>query len=346
MSEINIKAEKKFCSGMGINFFIFFLIYNGIQLLASVIIMCVAPTLIFDNYGLYMFLAMAPVYIVAVPLLWLMCKRREKQSLTRHKMGAGNYMIFLFMCFGVMIAGNIAGIIVNFVMGIIKGEPVINAVDVMMNNGSLWSNILIVGICAPIFEELVFRKFIIDRMVRYGEATAVIVSGLMFGLFHGNFAQFFYAAALGMLFAFVYVKTGRLRYSILTHLIINMSSSLMVPVMQMIDMDKLNQLTGSLEQVLSKSMSGADEASVLAGTMFGMADFIIPLAILLIYEVLLYGMALAGIILLIVRRKQFTFNPGIITIPKGNRAKVVWLNAGMILFSIVCLVVFIYSILV
>lgn len=326
MSEVNLKAEKKFCSGMGINFFIFFLVYNGIQLIASVIVMYAAPTLMFDNYGLYMFLAMAPVYIVAVPLLWLMCKRREKQSLTQHKMGAGNYMIFLFMCFGVMIAGNIAGIIVNFIMGIIKGKPVINAVDMMMNSGSLWSNILIVGICAPIFEELVFRKLIIDRMVRYGEATAVVVSGLMFGLFHGNFAQFFYAAALGMLFAFVYVKTGRLRYSILTHLIINMSSSLMVPVMQMLDMDKLE--------------------SVLAGNMSGMADLIIPLAILLIYEVLLYGMALAGIILLIVRRKQFTFNPGIITIPKGNRAKAVWLNAGMILFSIACLAVFVYSILI
>ena len=48
-------------------------------------------------------------------------------------------------------------------------------------------------ICAPILEEYIFRKLIVDRTVKYGQGVAVVLSGLMFGLFHGNLNQFAYA---------------------------------------------------------------------------------------------------------------------------------------------------------
>lgn len=342
ITEVNLKREKKFCSGIGMNFFLFFLIANGLQIIVSSLILILAPSMILNNYDIYMVLAMAPMYVIAVPVLALLCKRREVVKLSQHNMKAGSYMVFLFMCFGVMIAGNIVGNLINIVIGMIKGSPVINSVDLMMNSSSLWANILIVGICAPIFEELMFRKFIVDRMVRYGEATAVIVSGLMFGLFHGNFSQFFYATALGILFAYVYVKTGKLRYTILAHFIINMSSTMMVPVLQMIDTEKMNRLTDAMEGLMGMS---SDQVVVMSKIVSEMADIIVPIIILLIYEILLYGMALAGVVLLIVRRKRFTFNPGQITLPKGKRASVVWLNVGMILFTISCLVMFVYTIL-
>ena len=54
------------------------------------------------------------------------------------------------------------------------------------------------------------------------------MSGIMFGLLHGNFQQFFFAALVGMLFAYVYIRTGRIRYSIYLHMAINLSSSLVV----------------------------------------------------------------------------------------------------------------------
>lgn len=344
--EVILKAEKKFCSGMGINFFVFFLVANGLQIIVGNLILLFASEIYFDNYGLYMVLAMAPMYVVAFPVLWLMCKRREAVKLPQHKLGAGNYMIFLMMCFGVMIIGNIVGIVINLIIGIIKGSPVINSVDLMLNSSSLWANILIVGICAPIFEELMFRKLIVDRMVRYGEATAIVVSGLMFGLFHGNFTQFFYATALGMLFAFIYVKTGKLRYTILTHFIINMSSTLLVPVLQMIDMDKLQTFIDRMTILVEKNINAEYALSVMQRDLQGISDMILPLMILLIYEMVMYGMAFAGIILLIIRRKQFACRPGMITLPKGKKVSVVWLNVGMILFAVACFAMFVYMVLI
>ena len=338
---VDLKKERKFCSGMGMNYFLFFLIANGLQIIVSALIMALKPEMVTDNYALYMIFAMAPMYLIGVPALWALCKRHPAVKLEKKKMSFGNFLILVMMCFGVMIIGNIIGLIVNAIIGLITGTPVINSVEVMLGSSTVWANILIAGICAPIFEELMFRKFLVDRMVRYGEATAVVVSGLMFGLFHGNFSQFFYAAALGCFFAYVYVKTGKIRYPIIIHMIINMSSTLMLPIMQMIDMDALESLSDASEMMLEGTVS----TGLMNDMMAGLAEMIVPLLILMLYELVVYGMAIAGIVLLIVKRKQFTFKAGEVTLPKGKRASVVWGNVGMILFTVACLALFVMTIL-
>ena len=42
---------------------------------------------------------------------------------------------------------------------------------------------------APVFEEYLFRKVIIERTKQYGERFTVIYSALVFGLFHGNIQE-------------------------------------------------------------------------------------------------------------------------------------------------------------
>lgn len=81
-------------------------------------------------------------------------------------------------------------------------------------------------ILAPIVEELVFRKILIDRIMLFGQRAAVLFSGVSFGLMHGNIQQFVYTFLLGMVFAYVYSSTGRIRYTILLHMMINMIGTL------------------------------------------------------------------------------------------------------------------------
>ena len=85
--------------------------------------------------------------------------------------------------------------------------------------------ILIVGVIAPIFEELIFRKVLIDHVAPKGELVAILASGIMFGLFHGNFQQCFFACFIGFLFAYIYLKTGRVIYTILLHMTLNTVTS-------------------------------------------------------------------------------------------------------------------------
>ena len=334
---LDLRKERKFCSGIGINYFLFFLIAYGLQLGVGFVMMLGAMEIVVNHFDIYMILVMAPMYAVAFPILAVLMKRRPAVKLEQRKIRGGDFMILLMMCFGVMIIGNIIGILVNMVISLVTGRPVMNSVDLMMNSSSLWANILIVGICAPIFEELMFRKLLVDRMVRYGEATAVVVSGLMFGLFHGNFSQFFYATFLGFFLAYVYVKTGKVKYPIFIHMIVNMSSTLMVPVLAGLDMNKLTRMQ-------EKLIGAGSSAAILADALNDLMDVLPYLLILLVYEFVLYGMAIAGIVLLIMRRKRFTFAKGEVTLPKGTRASVVWGNVGMILFTVACLSLFVYII--
>lgn len=61
-------------------------------------------------------------------------------------------------------------------------------------------------IIAPIAEEIMFRSLLLKPLRAYGDLTAVLVSGILFGLYHGNFDQFAYATLLGLFFSTIAVK--------------------------------------------------------------------------------------------------------------------------------------------
>ncbi|MBO4622986.1 MAG: CPBP family intramembrane metalloprotease [Bacilli bacterium] len=79
---------------------------------------------------------------------------------------------------------------------------------------------------APIIEEFIFRKLLIDKISTHGEGIAIITSAMLFGLMHGNFGQFFLAFFLGLLFAIIYTKTRNIKYTMGLHFMINTVASL------------------------------------------------------------------------------------------------------------------------
>lgn len=102
---------------------------------------------------------------------------------------------------------------------------------------NIW-NVVFLVIVGPIFEEWLFRKQLIDHTRKYGEKTAILLSGLAFGLFHMNLFQFFYAFLLGLMFGYVYTRTSKLRYSTAMHMIINFNGGVLAPwVLTRVDLD-------------------------------------------------------------------------------------------------------------
>lgn len=95
---------------------------------------------------------------------------------------------------------------------------------------------LVVGVIAPIAEEVVFRSAILGYMLRKGvdRWTAIIISALLFGLMHLNPAQMPFAAAVGVMLGMIYYKTGNI---ILTSLIHILNNSLSVVLMKTMGAD-------------------------------------------------------------------------------------------------------------
>lgn len=89
------------------------------------------------------------------------------------------------------------------------------------NFGLLVVNIVIVGLLPGICEEFVFRGVVYKGIKKYGETTAILLSAVMFMLFHMNLEQTIYQFFLGVVLALVVSKTGSLVASIIVHSINN-----------------------------------------------------------------------------------------------------------------------------
>lgn len=84
--------------------------------------------------------------------------------------------------------------------------------------------IILYGIVSPLAEEIVFRGLLYNRMRKYFPVwLAIAVSGLFFGLYHGNLVQGIYGSCMGILMAYMYERTGRFYIPLLFHAAANIS---------------------------------------------------------------------------------------------------------------------------
>ncbi len=76
-------------------------------------------------------------------------------------------------------------------------------------------------IIAPFIEEIVFRGFVLKNFSRYNVYTGIVLSGLFFGLMHGNFYQFIFTTPFGIALAYMTVKSNSILPAIFTHFVAN-----------------------------------------------------------------------------------------------------------------------------
>ena len=85
--------------------------------------------------------------------------------------------------------------------------------------------LLIISVLPAIFEEILFRGFILQSLRRFGDLYAVIISALIFALYHGNFNQLPNAFIMGVAIAFLAVRTGSLIPGMILHFINNFAAT-------------------------------------------------------------------------------------------------------------------------
>lgn len=82
--------------------------------------------------------------------------------------------------------------------------------------------ILSITLLAPVLEELLFRGAIQKGLLlRYKPWTAILTSSLLFGVVHLNPAQIPFAFILGLMFGWLYYRTGSLLPGIVGHVLNN-----------------------------------------------------------------------------------------------------------------------------
>ena len=136
----------------------------------------------------------------------------------------------LVFCLGIGLLLNIVTTIaINLAVMVVPesiSQALNNSTSAALEGFSLWYLLLVTGICGPVFEELTFRYGMCGILARNNKTVGLIVSAVIFGLMHGNPIQIIYAAILGFIFGYVYLKHGNIWYPIMMHIAINSSSVL------------------------------------------------------------------------------------------------------------------------
>lgn len=90
--------------------------------------------------------------------------------------------------------------------------------------------LLLVAVLPCVAEESVYRGFFYQEYRRVNPWKAVVLSGVLFGLMHGNLNQFCYATVMGIVFALLIEATGSLLSTMLVHFLVNGLSVVMIYV--------------------------------------------------------------------------------------------------------------------
>ena len=108
------------------------------------------------------------MYGIGFPLFaWLMgripsCEMKEKK-----KIRVGQFFGMLVLCYGLTYLGNVIGGLLMEAAGTLKGADYSNPVSDVIGQMDVGMIILTSVIIAPVMEELVFRKYLVDRLVPY-----------------------------------------------------------------------------------------------------------------------------------------------------------------------------------
>ena len=145
-------------------------------------------------------------------------KRLPARAPEVRRLSVADFLLCVMVAYGLWMLGVLAGNFPSFVVPLESLETQLG-----WYSAPLW---VLAIVAAPILEELVFRKFVLDRVGHLGEGIAVLSSALIFGLAHQNAGQFFLAFFLGLLFAKIYLRTGRIIYTMLLHFLINLTGTM------------------------------------------------------------------------------------------------------------------------
>lgn len=131
--------------------------------------------------------------------------------------------IFLLCSFGLSIA-MIANYASNLLLGLFDLVGIDANIDMEYKCDSILDVILFyvtVAIVPALVEEFAFRGIILGNLRKHSDSFAVLISGVVFGLMHGNFAQIPFATIVGLVLGYITVKTDSLLPAIIIHFLNN-----------------------------------------------------------------------------------------------------------------------------
>lgn len=296
---MNVKEHKRKFSHMWLALFVMLLVTNVVQVIMSVAVILMKPAFALEADFLLLE-TFVGFHLVGLAVYFLMMRRRcPSVQREKKRMTVKDFIIVFFICMAATYLFNYASVGINYLIGLLKHSSVVNPLEQALGGNIVWQ-VFVVAISAPVVEEIIFRKLMLDCLRPYGDKVAIWVTALAFAMFHGNLSQALYAFALGVIFAYIVIRTNDVRYSIVYHILINVCGSVIFP-----------------------TMASSEEKIVV----------MIAVALVLIFIA-------GGVIFFIRNVRNLVLEEGDIVLDKKIRFRAMYLNVGMVLYTISCMLMF------
>ena len=326
-AEDSVLEAKRTFSRLGWCYVVGTLVMNGAQIVLFPLVSLYHPEWM-SSTNIMLVLSSIITYGLTMPLIYLLARSMPTKKPEKRRIKVGQFLVLFLMCYALIFVSNIVGNVVTAVAGLMKGSQVDNKLIGYVTSSKASIMLVIMVFLAPVIEELIFRKVLVDRTLKYGAGMSVVLSGLMFGLFHGNMNQFAYAVVLGAFFAYIYIRTGDIRITMGLHMMVNFLGSIVASaLLKAIHYDELLTAATENPEMLLEIVGRNAVGWVLYG----------------LYAVLILSVVIAGIVLLVLNRKKFVLQPGEVQVPGDQRLQTLILNPGMLFFCLLWIGTILYQ---
>lgn len=216
---------------------IFMLLYSGLQRLLDT---QAAGGTLPENYDqlLDVFFQTSSANTAMNLMIYLICNvgialfgcrwaRIQIPSLFQTKgLSIGRVLMYMCIAIGLQTAcGYLSVFITDFL-----SQAGITAYEADFSTGQNFKNVVLMTIysciVAPVTEELLFRGFLLKTTSRVSQRFGILLSAVLFGLWHENISQFVLAFFVGIFMGYLTIKHDSIMPAILCHMAVNTASQL------------------------------------------------------------------------------------------------------------------------
>lgn len=224
-SEIKKFLTKREMRNVGFVLGMAILIYIGSQVVLTLIANLVLPTLLkpfFSEADILMIMQiLLQILSIGLSALFVFAYCDKKEIAPRKVSTFGKVRIVFIALLLIIVLQVALSLILYPILGL--DYDVTDMLNIS-NNTNLLSKLIVVialAVVPAIFEELLFRKALIDFLSKYGKTFALLASALLFGLIHMNLSQGLFAFIIGIIFGTIYLYTKDIKLTMLIHFLNN-----------------------------------------------------------------------------------------------------------------------------
>ena len=271
MEEATLFRLRKKISRLSFSFVLYTLVaYVAILVLQLITTLLGFAEILEKNVYWQFGISVLPLYLFGLPAICLFLKSIKASPIKKSGMSIEDFLLlFLIGRFFTLVGSSISNFLVSITERVLRTQ-INDTTTELLESVPNWLIFLVAVLIGPIIEEFLYRKLIIDRLHPHGEMFAILFSSVVFALAHGNLYQVVYVFFNGCILGLIYIRTGRLIYSCVFHILTNFLGSIVVlPII------KAQETLLLLEQTGTVNAEYLSLALLIAG--YGFAKFFLAI---------------------------------------------------------------------